>query len=169
MAKATIALVSAAICFLAFAGFAAGKAGEKFTVEGRVYCDTCRVKFETKISEYLTGAVVRLDCRNLKTEKETYTEEATTTANGNYTLEVEGDHEEAICDVTVVKSPREDCKQTVPSLEKSQVLCSENAGLHSFVRYANPLFFVPEKPDPRCKKVLEDIGYLPEDPTFTGL
>lgn len=58
MAKATIALVSAAICFLAFAGFAAGKAGEKFTVEGRVYCDTCRVKFETKISEYLTGTVL---------------------------------------------------------------------------------------------------------------
>ncbi|XP_019176533.1 PREDICTED: anther-specific protein LAT52-like [Ipomoea nil] len=169
MAKATIALVSAAICFLAFAGFAAGKPGEKFTVEGRVYCDNCRVQFETKISESLKGAVVRLDCKNLKTEKETYTEEVTTAANGNYSLVVEGDHEEAICDVTVVKSPREDCKETVPSLDKSEVLCSENAGIHSVVRYANPLFFMPAKPDPRCKKVLADIGYIPTDLTFTGL
>lgn len=56
MAKATIALIISALCVLAFAGSALAKGGETlFHVEGRVYCDTCKVQFETRISEGIEG------------------------------------------------------------------------------------------------------------------
>ena len=54
MEKASvIALVSLAICLSSLLSFA--NAEDTFFVEGKVYCDTCRVEFETRLSEPIKG------------------------------------------------------------------------------------------------------------------
>ena len=52
MAKtfAVAVLIATVFCFSTLA-----QATDFFSVEGKVYCDTCRVQFETKISEPLAG------------------------------------------------------------------------------------------------------------------
>ncbi|XP_019176847.1 PREDICTED: anther-specific protein LAT52-like [Ipomoea nil] len=158
MARA-VALISA-FCILALAGIA-HCAPEKFNVVGKVYCDTCRVQFETRISQSIKDAAVRLECRNLDNKTLTYSMEGATGADGNYNLTVDGDHERDMCVVTVVKSPREDCKETVKGLEKAIVVCTANVGMKSDIRHANPLFFMKDLADERCSKVLEEIDFLP--------
>ncbi|RAL43192.1 hypothetical protein DM860_009974 [Cuscuta australis] len=158
MAKA-FALISA-FCFLAAV---ANAASESFTVSGNVYCDPCRVKFKTRISENVPNAVVRLECRNMTTDAVTYSKEATTGENGFYTIDVEGEFGNDICDVTALKSSREDCKDTRGRVDKSQIVISNNAGMHNTVRYANPLFFTTEKASPQCPQVLKEIDYVPID------
>ena len=54
MAKA-VAVVSA-LCFLALASLA--HAQEAFTVKGRVYCDPCRVEFQTSLSKSIEGKLI---------------------------------------------------------------------------------------------------------------
>merc|ERR1711925_38386 len=60
MAKA-VSLVSV-LCILAFATVAHCHAPEVFNVEGDVYCDPCRVQFETKLSHKIAGAPLKLEC-----------------------------------------------------------------------------------------------------------
>ncbi|OIS99019.1 anther-specific protein lat52 [Nicotiana attenuata] len=52
MAKAIVLL--SALCIVALANFAHCHP-QVFDVEGKVYCDTCRVQFETKLSENVEG------------------------------------------------------------------------------------------------------------------
>ncbi|KAG4149558.1 hypothetical protein ERO13_D05G341650v2 [Gossypium hirsutum] len=113
MAKASlIILVSLAICMSSSLSLVNGAASDanKFTVLGHVYCDTCRVEFETSLSEPLPGAAVKLECKNRTDEKITFQSPEITTDNlGDYKIEVTGDYEDSDCDVTLVKSPRADC------------------------------------------------------------
>ncbi|CAH9147599.1 unnamed protein product [Cuscuta epithymum] len=161
MAK-NVGLVISTLCFLAFASVI-HCVPQKFNVEGKVYCDTCRVQFETRISQDLPGAIVQLNCRNIDNRTLTYSVQGVTEAGGRYSLTVEGDHEKDICDVTVVKSPREDCKETVAGLEKARVICTSNVGIQGSTRHANPLFFMKDKADAECPKVMQEIAYIPEE------
>ncbi|XP_009761932.1 anther-specific protein LAT52 [Nicotiana tabacum] len=154
MAKAIVLL--SALCVLAIANFAVAEP-EVFDVEGRVFCDTCRLGFATSLSEAIQGATVRLTCRDIETHNETYSTEGKTDMIGKYTLTVEGDHENDICEVTVVNSPREDCKEIVSELVKGRVVCSKNVGMHNAVRFTNPLFFQKDKPVPGCKELVEEM------------
>lgn len=52
MAKAIVLL--SALCVLAIANFAVAEP-EVFDVEGRVFCDTCRLGFATSLSEAIQG------------------------------------------------------------------------------------------------------------------
>nr|GME04175.1 anther-specific protein LAT52-like [Ipomoea batatas] len=161
MAKAALAIFSTLCIVAAMAGSGSCLPGESFTVKGKVYCDPCHLKFETRISENIADAVVKLECRNMTTEKVTYTKETKTGADGTYSMMVEGEHEDEICDVTVEKSPREDCKEAAAGLEKAQVVLSDNVGMHSNVRYANPLFFMKEKVSKDCAKVMKELDFVP--------
>lgn len=53
MAK-VVALIASALCILALAGVAQSQQDE-FVVKGQVYCDTCRVLFQTKLSKNVAG------------------------------------------------------------------------------------------------------------------
>ncbi|KAM7511788.1 hypothetical protein LguiB_010663 [Lonicera macranthoides] len=154
MAKALAFVVSA----LFFFALAHAKKESIFQVQGKVYCDTCRVQFETKVSEPISGAQVKLECKDTRTEKITLTVEGVTNESGNYTLQVKGDHELDICEVSVVKSPREDCSEAID--EKTEVVCTNNSGMHTEVRYANPLGFMKKEADSKCKEVLDQLGFL---------
>ncbi|CAK9134133.1 unnamed protein product [Ilex paraguariensis] len=161
MAKA-IALIASALCILALAGFAQCHQTEQlFNVEGKVYCDTCRVQFHTKISQNIPEAKVRLECRHRQLGKITYSVEGVTDATGHYSLPVAGDRQEDICEVMVLESPQADCNEPMKGLDRARVLCTENGGMTSKVRYANPLGFMKKEALCGCKEVLDALGFLP--------
>ncbi|OMO65298.1 Pollen Ole e 1 allergen/extensin [Corchorus olitorius] len=58
----------------------------------------CRAQFVTRISKYLSGAKMRLECRDREGGHLTYTSEGETNSPGNDELKVKGDHEE-VCEV----------------------------------------------------------------------
>ncbi|KAE8653836.1 Alg9-like mannosyltransferase family isoform 1 [Hibiscus syriacus] len=164
MAKAcVIALVSLAIYTSSSFNFAyATGAAEsnKFKVVGHVYCDTCRVEFETKISQPISGAVVKLECRNRTDGALTFqSPEITTTQSGDYSIDVEGDFQDSDCDVTLVKSPRPDCSDLTEDWRKARVVITSLDGVSGDIRFANSLGFKKKEALPECKKVLTELGY----------
>ncbi|KAA8526765.1 hypothetical protein F0562_009006 [Nyssa sinensis] len=153
MAK-TVALIAAALCVLALAGFA--QCEEQFSVMGRVYCDTCRLQFVTRLSEFISGAKVRLECRDRQDAKNvTYTIEGLTDAEGYYSVPVAGDHEGEICEVTAVSSPDAECNE--PANERARVSLAKNSGIPSQNRYANFVGFLKKEPLPECVDVLKEL------------
>ncbi|KAI3466048.1 hypothetical protein Pfo_022711 [Paulownia fortunei] len=158
MAK-SVALASA-LCFLAIATVAHSHLQEVFNVEGHVYCDPCRVQFETELAQRLTGATVRLECTDLETKAVTYSADGVTGADGHYSLKVVGDHQDDICEVRVVKSPREDCIEPMGDFEKTRIVCTDNSGMHNAVRFANPIGFMTKTAVPQCGPVLFNLGVL---------
>ncbi|KAE8653835.1 Alg9-like mannosyltransferase family isoform 1 [Hibiscus syriacus] len=163
-----IALVSLAICISSSFNFAyatdaaAPGAAEsnKFKVVGHVYCDTCRVEFETKISQPISGAVVKLECRNRTDGAVTFqSPEITTTQSGDYRIHVEGDYEDSDCHVTLVKSSRPDCSDLTEDWRKARVVLTSLAGVSGDIRFANNLGFKKKEAVPECKKVLTELGY----------
>ncbi|CAN6723677.1 unnamed protein product [Malus baccata var. baccata] len=63
-----------------------------FTVEGKVYYDTCRARYESKTNTYIAGAKVRLECRDKSSMALMYTKEGTTDSAGCYKIPVAKDH-----------------------------------------------------------------------------
>ncbi|KAL6535941.1 hypothetical protein OROHE_012785 [Orobanche hederae] len=156
MAKA-VALVSA-LCILAFATtIAQCHKHQVFKIEGDVYCDPCRVQFQHDLSYKLAGAAVRLECINLETKAVTYSVDGVTDSNGKYRLQVTGEHENDNCYVKVVKSPKPDCGEPLTDVSLSKVVVTGNIGIHSDVRYANPIGFMTKEPNPQCISVLQDF------------
>lgn len=93
----------------------------------------------------------------METHNETFTTEGKTDGIGKYTLKVEGDHENDICEVTLVNSPKDDCKEVVPDMVNNRVICSKNVGMHNAVRFVNPLFYQKDKPIDGCAKLVEEM------------
>ncbi|XVF88023.1 hypothetical protein PTKIN_Ptkin19aG0016100 [Pterospermum kingtungense] len=161
MAKASVvALISLAICLSSLLGLAYA-AGDTFFVEGKVYCDTCRVEFETRISEPIKGATVKLECRNRTTESITYSREAVANEAGKYSIPVEGDHEEEICEVIVVKSTRDDCNEPMEAWSRARVVLTSKDGVVQPVRYANGIGYMKKEAVSGCAEVLRELGFLP--------
>ncbi|XP_059645813.1 olee1-like protein [Cornus florida] len=164
MAK-VFALVASVLCLLALSGFAhaAGKKKDgKFTVEGKVYCDPCRVQFVTKISQFLEGAHVVLLCKDEETGNVTYSVNGQSGKDGSYSLKVEGDHGDEICEVKVATSPQPDtCGEAMD--ETAPVTLTDN-GMSTDIRYANYIGFMKKDPDAECPKVLEELGIYADDP-----
>ncbi|XP_020238713.1 olee1-like protein [Cajanus cajan] len=166
MAKSTIIVLVSALCFLSFLGLACAK--DRFVVEGTVYCDTCRLQFLTKLSEFLEGATVRVECSQVDNSKNvTFSKEAITDASGTYRVEVDGDHEEDTCEVVLVKSPRGDCSEIDRESHLQQaarVSITKNSGIVSPMRQANPLGFLKKERLPGCLDLLKELG-INEDGT----
>ncbi|KAM3216581.1 hypothetical protein P3L10_026022 [Capsicum annuum] len=76
-------------------------------------------------------------------------------------MKVVGDHENELCDVAVVHSPREDCNEPGLSFDSARVVCSKNVGIPNPTRYANPLFVMQKAALPGCKDVLDELGLFP--------
>ncbi|KAK7247154.1 hypothetical protein RIF29_42031 [Crotalaria pallida] len=167
MAKSAIVIVASALCFLSFLGNVYAK--ERYFVEGSVYCDTCRLQFLTRVSEWMEGATVRVECKEIEGGKVTFSKEAKTDAKGFYKVEVDGDHEEETCEVVLVKSSREDCSEVDREshlAQAAQVSITRNNGITSPIRTANPLGFLKKVNKPECKDVLSELGLL-EDGSFS--
>ncbi|CAM8889524.1 unnamed protein product [Rhodiola kirilowii] len=152
-----LAIVAAALYFASLLGCT--HATDALVVEGKVYCDTCRVGFETKLTEYLADAKVGLECRNRETGELTYAEEGVTDATGTYRIEVSGDHEEDICEVKTVKSPRKDCNE-IAAWDKAMVVITKHNGAITPVRFANSIGFTKKIAVDGCKEALTELGIV---------
>ncbi|KAK7306550.1 hypothetical protein VNO77_44498 [Canavalia gladiata] len=166
MGKSTIIILASALCFLSFLGSAYAK--ERFFVEGSVYCDTCRIQFLTKLSEFLEGATVRVECKQVDNIRNvTFSKEAVTDVSGSYKVEVHGDHEDDNCEVVLVKSPRNDCSDIDSESHLQQaarISITKNSGIISNIRRANPLGFLKKDRLPQCNDLFKELG-INEDGT----
>lgn len=153
MAKFQYFILFAAVCFLSTIAIGYAHSGN-FVVQGRVYCDTCRAGFETTETYYMGDAKVKIECRNFTTGIHTFNGEASTDPSGTYKIDVAGDHEDEMCDVKLVSSPKEDCKEIKSGRDHARILLTDNSGLVSNIRYANSMGFFQDKPRPDCAKLL---------------
>ncbi|XVF27501.1 hypothetical protein REPUB_Repub14bG0112800 [Reevesia pubescens] len=163
--KAIFFLASAALCFLSLLGIAHAEAltqgSEHFFVEGKVYCDNCRVQFVTKISKYMKGAKVRLECKDIESGKLTLGVDGETDESGTYRIKVDGDHEEEICEVLLVESSDPGCAEidNESHLRKSaRIVLTKDTGMSTDTRFANPLGFMVKERLPECTEVLRELG-----------
>ncbi|KAK8579279.1 hypothetical protein V6N13_142492 [Hibiscus sabdariffa] len=158
-----IAFLFFATCISSCLDVASGRSvakPNKFMVVGHVYCDTCRVEFETKISQPIIGAIVKLECRNRTDESLTYeSPEITTGSLGAYIIEVKGDYQDSDCEVGLVKSPRADCNDLTEDWRKARVVLTSLDGVSGNIRYANNIGFKKKVALPECTKVLTEMGY----------
>ncbi|KAI3668079.1 hypothetical protein L6452_43154 [Arctium lappa] len=140
-------------------GAGGGGGPKSFVVEGRVYCDPCRIKFPTKISTNIPNTKVILGCRKRENDAaETYTVEGTSDPKGMYSITASGDHEEEICDVRVKESPDKKCSEVMGAESTSRVSLTDKNGVRGKTRTANPIGFMTKEVDPRCKEILNEIG-----------
>ncbi|KAJ0981748.1 hypothetical protein J5N97_010030 [Dioscorea zingiberensis] len=145
----------AALCLLsAIVGLARASPKPQFAIEGRVYCDTCRAGFETSATEYIKGAKVKVECKRYDNDEVSYEAEAVTDDSGTYKLTIDDDHQDEICEVVLLESPVEGCKEIVVGRNRARVMLTQNSGISSTVRYANALGFYKEDPLPLCGELL---------------
>ncbi|XP_071719658.1 olee1-like protein [Rutidosis leptorrhynchoides] len=132
--------------------------GESFTIQGKVYCDPCRIQFPIKISYPVPNTKVILRCRNRESGVETVKTEGMSDANGMYSLNASGDHEEEICDVRVTESPDPKCPEVMDDESSARVSLTDKNGVRGNTRMANPIGFMVKDIDPRCKAILDEMG-----------
>ncbi|KAL5718856.1 hypothetical protein ACHQM5_011717 [Ranunculus cassubicifolius] len=161
MAKSSLTPLIAVIGILSILGFAYCEE-DSLTVEGSVYCDTCRILFPTDLSTPLAGATVTLSCRDRLGGDVTFTQEADTDENGHYKITVEGDHEEEICEVKLVKSSDNSCNEINTEINTARVLITSNNGIIETSRYVNPLGFLRNEPLTDCPELLKSMMLRPE-------
>ncbi|KAJ8761508.1 hypothetical protein K2173_001642 [Erythroxylum novogranatense] len=160
LAKKITFLVSV-LCFLSLLSSTYGHT-DRFMVEGKVYCDNCRTQFITRISQFMKGAKVRLECKEMEGGSLTFSEEAETNESGTYIIEVDGDHEDDLCEIIPVKSGDPNCSEISNDdyLKKAaRISVTSNNGIISGVRQANPLGFMTKEAKPECKEVLRELGF----------
>ncbi|CAH1431818.1 unnamed protein product [Lactuca virosa] len=132
---------------------------ETFIVQGKIYCDPCRIQFPTKISFPLRDVKVVLACHKENSAEETYRVEGMSDENGNYKLKAVGDHAEEICEISVTESPEINCPDLMDDENHVRVSLTTKHGIKGRARFANPLGFMAEVADPRCKGVLDELGF----------
>ncbi|KAK3012213.1 hypothetical protein RJ639_011529 [Escallonia herrerae] len=155
------------LCFSSLTGIAHSH-DDHFFVEGQVYCDTCRVQFITRVSEFMSGAKVRLECKDREGGHITYSIDGETDDSGTYHLPVDGNHEDEICEVELMKSSNPECDEihnnSWANKSSSRISLTHNNGMSSKVRHANPLGFYAKEAHSECPEVFKELGILPNDP-----
>ncbi|KAF9608949.1 hypothetical protein IFM89_012117 [Coptis chinensis] len=83
-------------------------------------------------------------------------------ATTNSQLKVEGDHDEQICEVVLVKSHVDDyCSEIVLGLHRARVLITSNNGISSTTLHVNSLGFLKKQPLNFCPQIFRGMGLLP--------
>ncbi|KAI5669917.1 hypothetical protein M9H77_19770 [Catharanthus roseus] len=148
-------LVLLAVCLLP-ALASALFSGKYFLLRGKVYCDTCRVGYETTATKYLPGSHVDLICRKRdQPEAITYKVSGVTDSTGEYKIPVGRDCGDDICDVVLVKSSDPECATPNSGRDRARVALTWNNGMVSSTRFANNLGFLLNVPLASCPQVLQ--------------
>ncbi|KAK6150441.1 hypothetical protein DH2020_015373 [Rehmannia glutinosa] len=157
-----ILLVLFSVCFVP-AIVSTHFVGEPFVVKGSVYCDTCRCGYETDATKYMAGATVRIECRNRDTAQPTYSKEAVTDSYGKYSVTVQTDRGDDICDAVLVKSSDPECSTPNKGRDRATVILTRNNGMISNVRFANNMGFLTNTPLASCPQILQKYQEQAED------
>lgn len=94
-------------------------------------------------------------CRNIKSDKTTYSCEGVTDHSGTYKIPISGDHENEICETVLVSSPQTGCTTVAPGRDRARLALTHNNGIASDNRYANNLGFVKDAPLAGCAELLK--------------
>jgi len=157
-----------ALCFLSFPSVIYSEDVPQppvsiFHIQGQVYCDTCRAGFITELSEFITGASVRLQCRDKKNGDITFTEIGYTRAEGLYSMLVERDHKNEFCEITLLSSGRKDCDEIpIEGWVKPSLKFILNT-VNGTTRTINPLGFFKKEALPKCAQVYNKLSMYPPD------
>uniref|UniRef100_A0A804RJ25 Pollen-specific protein C13 n=1 Tax=Zea mays TaxID=4577 RepID=A0A804RJ25_MAIZE len=72
-------------------------------------------------------------------------------------------HEEDICQVVLVASPRKDCDEVQALRDRAGVLLTRNVGISDSLRPANPLGYFKDVPLPVCAALLKQLDSDDDD------
>ncbi|XP_047307110.1 pollen-specific protein C13-like [Impatiens glandulifera] len=144
-----------ALCLLPAIVTATRPMVEPLSLEGRVYCDTCRAGFETSATTYISGAKVRIECRDKISQKVVYSVETTTDETGTYRVNIKEDHEDGVCDALLVSSSHRGCTTADPGRDRARVILTRYNGIASSKRYANNMGFMMNEPMSGCTQLLQ--------------
>ncbi|RLM75686.1 hypothetical protein C2845_PM15G06740 [Panicum miliaceum] len=102
-------------------------------------------------------AKVRLECKHFGTGNVERAIDGVTDETGTYKIELKDGHEEDICEVVLVQSPRKDCDEVRELRDRASVLLTRNVGICDSVRLANPLGYFKDVPLPVCSELLKKL------------
>jgi hypothetical protein len=64
-------------------------------------------------------------------------------------------HENEICEVVLMQSPLKDCTEIVPGRNRARIVLSDDTGISSNLRLANPLGFLKDVPLDICGAIMK--------------
>ncbi|KAF4358351.1 hypothetical protein F8388_014621 [Cannabis sativa] len=151
MAKAVLLM---ALCFLPALALARIMT-DPYEVQGKVFCDTCLLGFETPATTYIAGAKVKIECKDRTSNRPVYSKEATTDKSGCYKMVIPEDHGDQICDAMVVSSPLPECAIPSKGRDSARVILTDNNGIASKQRFVNAMAFTRTQKLAVCENVLK--------------
>ncbi|KAL7176029.1 hypothetical protein ACSBR2_029577 [Camellia fascicularis] len=160
MARMVLLLV---LCALPALVSAARHVANPLVLEGKVYCDTCRAGYETALTTPISGAKVKVECKDRNTETLLYSIDGETNEAGKYTIMVKEDHKDQLCDAMLVSSPQSDCQSADPGRDRARVILTRNNGMTSDTRFANAMGFMKDEPLSGCKQLLQQYELESQD------
>lgn len=107
---------------------------------------------------------MKLSCRNRTTEVVTLTAEATTDESGWYKIPVDGDHEEELCEVSLIESSDPNCSDLLEgAIYRARISLTNRNGVTQTSRFASALGYATKVAHSNCTQVLLEMGVLPPD------
>lgn len=103
----------------------------------------------------ITGARVRIECKDRKSLDLTYSIEGVTDSTGTYKITVADDHYDQTCDAMLVSSPDPLCSEPNAGRDKARVILTRSNGMTSDIRFANSMGFLKNEPMAKCTEVLQ--------------
>lgn len=106
------------------------------------------------------GATVQVACKEAVSGAVTVKKEGVTDASGKYRVEVEGDHQDEVCEVSLLKSSDPNCSEVDQSIYVNQtaiVSLTRKDGVVSPLRTVNPLGFFKTQILPQCLSILGEL------------
>lgn len=95
-----------------------------------------------------------MECRERDSLQVTYSKKGMTDSTGSYTILVDEDHANEMCDVKVVSSPQMDCREAAPGRDQARVILTRNNGLASDERAVNTVGFMKTEAASGCAEIL---------------
>ena len=83
-----------------------------------------------------------------------YTKRGWTDSTGSYTIYVDEDHADEICDAKLVSSPHPQCKEFTPGRDQARVILTRHNGIASDDRFANAMGFMTQEAASGCAEIL---------------
>ncbi|CAI8597489.1 unnamed protein product [Vicia faba] len=132
-------------------------------LKGHVVCDLCRAGYETSAITHIAGAEVALECKDRISNKVVYTKLGKTDSNGEYTMYVDEDRVDNVCDVKLVSSPQNSCNEATPGRDQARVILTRYNGIASNDRFANAMLFMANEVASGCAEILQKMHELDDD------
>lgn len=111
--------------------------------------------------KWLSGARVRIECKDRKSLQLLYSVEGVTNSEGTYNILVKDDHQDQICETVLVGSPLSSCQVADPGRARANIILTRNNGVLNDIRIANAMGFLRDQALPGCTQLLKQ--YLESD------